>query len=478
MAIVRDVDAFYGVMVRRKGQRCDVLGVLRGERGCGQWQEFAEKANAWARGIDEHCRDSVLGFDAGHVGFYRISLPAAGDQELDAMVALQAESLLPLPVEQMKLAWRGDIVEPGKLGVTIAASRLEVVLGFWRQVQECEHGRVLIESEGVVSAWRGLFGEAGGKDGVVVAIGRGKTHICLVRDGQLVLGVVSEVGRDDLAGEAGKQYAEQLGQDVLGALERFADAGGGSGSGIGDGLSNGIYVLSDGGSLIGQAVEHLGQMGLGVQEVVLNGDGEAVGCGEGVAIEDVFECLVGVGLAMIGNTGDGDSALDLFAGMLGGQGDLCSRSRWVWPLKVTAPIAAGLLVVLLVVWYCCDVARCRATAEALAKINSGSDVKVKKDIAARRVNVLELIGDIQECEVEGIMLDSIAFRRGQPVSVVGHTKEAKNVRQFQKKLVDHRDIKEPRPQGIHEDKKKKETRFTMKFRYKNYCKKVKDGRYR
>ena len=77
---------------------------------------------------------TVGGFDSGRAAFYRIQVPDVKSDQMSNLVEMQAEALLPLPMDQMEIAWRSH-KEEGKSEVTIAAARLNQLERYQREIE-------------------------------------------------------------------------------------------------------------------------------------------------------------------------------------------------------------------------------------------------------------------------------------------------------------------------------------------------------
>ena len=99
---------------------------------------------------------AVLGLDGGGVAFYRIKVPPVDDDQLDSIVRMQAESLLPLPADQMQMVWRAADAVDGKRSCSIAAARSDQLRRFVSDAGDSV-SQILLDAEAVVKAWMELF---------------------------------------------------------------------------------------------------------------------------------------------------------------------------------------------------------------------------------------------------------------------------------------------------------------------------------
>ena len=100
---------------------------------------------------------TVGGFDSGRAAFYRIEVPEVKSEQMDSLVRMQAESLLPLPIEQMEVAWRSHKSGEGKAEITIAAARLLQLERYRREMERFGPRRIYLSGEAVVKVWRDIL---------------------------------------------------------------------------------------------------------------------------------------------------------------------------------------------------------------------------------------------------------------------------------------------------------------------------------
>jgi len=92
-----------------------------------------------------------------------------------------------------------------------------------------------------------------------------------------------------------------------------------------------------------------------------------------------------------------------------------------------------------------------------------------KTVARQRqkTDLLELLNRINSVEGNGIMLDSLEFKQGKPVTVSGQAPGAEQLYKFQESLLSKKGIRNVRIQSAPQDTKSKKLRFTMSFDYKS-----------
>ncbi len=449
----------------REGSEKD-LALFAGE--CGLSIEQGDKA------IKDGEKTVVVGFNSAGVALYRIWMPELKEKEMAGAVRLQAETWLPLPAEQVELAWRTGRTRNGEVAVTIAVGRKERLQGFLGNIGGMKPAKILLDCEGVVRVWRAFFSQegrltAGGRDGdaVVMSMGARSTQVSLVNDGRLANAAVLDVGVDALsAGETVEQteITESFVQDARGVLELFGCAEPGD-------LP--VFVLSDGSDVIASIVSLLRSAGLDAMEALpLAG---SLKTAEGLGIKELYEYRVPTGLALMEL--EGEAGLNIFE-QLYRPFEVDEKKSWLYELKVAAVAAAVMLLALVIVSYAVDVASPGVIERRLKASVSEADMnvlvqkkKLIKAVAAERPDLLEILNYVNAKESRGILLDSFQFKKGQPVSISGQADNPDVLYKFQETLLTQKGISGVEIQNASKDPKGDKYKFTIIFHYKNFTKK-------
>ncbi|MFB0524766.1 MAG: hypothetical protein ACETVZ_04455, partial [Phycisphaerae bacterium] len=225
------------VQITKQGEAFEVLWAKSSKGGDADWPRFASECGLSVGPAEKTKADGdktvVVGFGSAGVAFYHLDLPEAKEEEMTAMVRLQAETLLPLPAEKMETTWRTQRVQDGKVTITIAAARREHLQRFVENVRSLEPAEILLDCEAIVRAWKELFyGDE--KDALIVSLSARSTQVCLAEDGRLSNAVVLDMGTEDfletandLLDSAHKAEPEQTEtterfiQDIKSALQSF-----------------------------------------------------------------------------------------------------------------------------------------------------------------------------------------------------------------------------------------------------------------
>ena len=476
-AIAQDGNKLKAVKLGKQGAFFQVLWTKSSEAGDLDWKAFELECGLVAEttGKDKNSNGNmvVAGFDSAGVVFYRLDLPTVPEKEIAAMVKLQAEARLPLPAEQMELAWRVGQVQNGKVPVTIAAARKELLEKFVENVRGFEPEKILLDCEGIVKAWRAFF-SGDGRNAVVVSMTPRNTQVCLAQNGRLSNAVVLDMGTEDFAQTtqglsdfaAGRledqtETTERFVQDIRSVLELFGY------SGLA-GLP--VFVLSDNSVVHEAIVSSLKSAGLNVRAAFPQI--ERLDTKTSLSSEDIYEYRVPIGLALTALDGDTDG-LNIFEHLYTPPGEVKSR-HWLSSAKTAYAIAAVMLVLLVIVAYAVDVASPGAIEKRLA--NTDIDLLIQrqrliKSVASQRPDLLELLNKINSGDNKGIVLDKLDFKKGRLASISGQTKDAEQMYKFQRSLLAIKGITDVKIQNPSRDNKTKKLKFTMTFHYKNFTKK-------
>jgi hypothetical protein len=81
---------------------------------------------------------------------------------------------------------------------------------------------------------------------------------------------------------------------------------------------------------------------------------------------------------------------------------------------------------------------------------------------------LELLNKINTKDSGGILLDSVDFKKGRPVSISGQSPGTDQLYKFQATLLSKKGITKVIIQNTSKDAKSKKLKFTMNFHYKGF----------
>jgi len=472
IAAAREDARFKAIEVRRLDHHVEVMWTKSLPVENRTWSGFAAECGLGGNpgGRDKTSKrhsPAVVGLDLTGVAFYRISTPTVDEHETAAIVRMQAESLLPLPPDQIEVAWRASPSNNGNVDVTIAAVRKEHVHKFAASVRDFRPRHIFLSCEGTAKAWQGLFAERE-REAFLVSIGEENTQVCLVQNGLVTRAGVLDIDTTDLAPSAGDGVAASL----PGAVERFAHdlrimlaSFGWNETG-----SRPVLVLSDGGEAIQRIANLLN--GAGVPAKVSVPSIEHLKAPVGFGAKEAYEYRTPLGLAMIALEKP-SATLSLFDRVLEEQEQQKAASAWR-SVVLAGAAAAAMLIALLVTAYLTDVASAKRW-DALARRPEFQAVLQQqaliKTIARHRPDILEMLTEISAGENEEIVLDNLHFKKGQAVSVTGQAGNMEQMWKFQANLREQKGIKDAEIVSAAPDTKTKKIKFTITFQYKEFTKK-------
>lgn len=472
IAIIEQEKEYKAAVLSKKGSGCEI--------------HYTRSAGAAGLSIGDFCRQVtsavnlpdiqkgrrihyVFGYESRQTAFYPLRIPSAARDELDALVRLQAEDLLPLPMAQMTLAWRAGHSQNGKVPVTLAASRTESLTAFFHRLEEWKPDKIALESEAVVKACHTLH--PGLEDEfLLVCPARKNTQIYQVQH-HLVTGVLTA---DKDAEPAQKADLSETNlapflQTLYSALKTF---------GLQNQKEYPVYILTHDGWPSPEAVTELARTGLNVKS--LSFSAEHLHNWKGADSLDVSFWLAPLGLAMMALDAD-TGALNLFETILPSAAQR-KKSRSLLKLKYSLTAALLLLIALPLVLYGLDRARLKKMETALTRSEVKTSLaqlereeKLKKAIARQRPDILSLLRILTDSAPEGILLDSFHFKKGQPVRLLGNFQDKNKLYEFTEKLQQQKGIQKVRILSQSRDNKKNQSIFTLTFEYQYFCSRQKTG---
>jgi hypothetical protein len=500
IAATKEEARFQAVEVRKHDNTFEVLWTRSLPAAEGTWTGFAAACGV-ATGRDGHDRLSrrhaaaVVGLDSTGVAFYRVTAPAVESQEMASIVRMQAESLLPLPPDQIEVAWRATPATNGNVDITIAAARREYLHKFAGSVHDFRPGRIWLSCEGMAHAWQRLFSERQPR-AVLLSFGAQHTQLCLVQDGLVmqaaVLGAgMADLREDDLVPESGTAtpspasaanpvaaLAGMIPDEGRGeshhppSIERFAqDVRTVLGSfGWDESASWAILVLSDGSESMNRIVASLNAAGLPVKVSVP--EARNLRLPAGFKPEDLYEYRTALGLSLLALERP-SGTLDLFERIVAEQEKEKVTSAWR-NVFFAAGAALVALVALLATAYLTDVAAARRWTDLAARPDfeaARQHQALVKTVARHRPDLLELLATVNSGKNDGIVLDSFHFKKGQAVTMAGQAGNTEQMWAFEKNLKAQKDLANVALMNPTQDTKTKKVKFTITFSYKSFSRK-------
>ena len=343
IAIVKTDDEFRAVELQEQNGTIQILWAKNSKADETDWQAFAAECGLSVGSIEQTSLDNdshkivVVGFDSAGTAFYSVKMPVVEEKEIEAIVKLQAESRLPLPVEQMELAWRTSQKKNGQVVITMAAARKQNLQAFVNKVKSIQPAQILPDCEGIVKAWRTIFSEHE-RNAVIINAGTRNTQVCLVEDGQLSNSVALDMGIEDIyQGQAEEtETTERFIQDMRSIVDLFGNK---------QSAESPVFVLSDGSTTYVSLVSALRLAGLNARmaspkPVVFMGRKK-------FSIKDIYKYRAPIGLALMALDTDTDK-LNLFEHLYNPAGEEKNK-HWLLTPKVVYTVAAVMLALFVLV---------------------------------------------------------------------------------------------------------------------------------
>ncbi len=420
---------------------------------------------------------SVVGLDPTGVAFYRVTAPTVESQDMAAIVRMQTESLLPLPPDQIEIAWRSLPGTNGNVEISIAAARREYLQKFSGSVRDFRPGRILLSCEGMAQAWQNLFSERQPR-ALLVSLSAENTQVCAVQNGLVTQAAVLATGMTDLencglTGDSTQaegpgdgsphnpKLLEQFAQDMRTVLGSF---------GWDESMNWPILVLSDGGKAVGRIVEWLNATGLPVKASVP--EPRNLKLPAGIKVEDIYDYRTPLGLSLIALEKPA-GALNLFERIAEQEEQEKLTSAWRSVILAGA-IAVAVLIALLATVYLTDVAAAKRWTEVVNRPEfeaARQHQALLKTVARYRPDMLELLATISAGKSDGIVLDTLHFKKGQIVTITGQAGNTEQMWAYEKSLREQKDLTNVTIMNPTQDSKTRKIKFTITFGYKSFSKK-------
>lgn len=469
VAIVKDDNQLKGVELRKKDGFFELLWTRGAEDENTDWGQFSSECRILSGSGDgdggHSGKQFILGYNSAGTIFHHTKVPQVGEKEIASIVELQAESRLPLPSEQIEMAWRTEPVVDGEVGITIAVARKEQLQSFARNVQSIRPEKILLDCEGIVKAWWTIFSETE-KKAVVLSMGVWNSLVCLVEDGRLINAVVLDVGMEDFPPEGAREQnetTERFIQDLRSVLVLFGRTGE-------ENLP--VCILSDGNALHDTIVSALQTAHFNARASLP--DVHRIRTSIEPDAGMFYQYRAPIGLALLALEG-GNNELNIFSDVYSPTHKKEKKNKLSSPIFAGA-LAAVMLLLLALVAYAVDAKKPGAIEKRLESSFSDTDINelVKRQelirtVAQERPDMLSLLKLVNESGENGITLNSLQFKKGQLVTIGGQAGQNDQLRDFEKTLQGKKGIEEVTCTPT-TDSKGKKINFKMTFHYKNFTK--------
>ncbi|MCU0917545.1 MAG: hypothetical protein MUC88_23715 [Planctomycetes bacterium] len=294
--------------------------------------------------------------------------------------------------------------------------------------------------------------------------------MCLVDNGEVAHAAVLGTTMGDLAASGGQDgpgpanhLVERFAQDMKTILGSF----GWNGSSRWP-----ILVLSDGGAAFDRIVASLNAADLPARASVP--DVRRLKTPAGFTVRELYEYRTPLGLSLLALEKP-SGVLNLFERIAEQEEQQKTISAWRNVLLAGAA-AVLVLVILIVTSYWTDVAAAQRWTELAAKPEFEAQRQhqtMLKTVARHRPDLLQLLADVNAGSNDGVVLDTLHFKKGQVVTVTGQAASMEQVWKFEANL------RGQKAKGIDTvvlanqvvDAKTRRIKFTITFTYKSFSKK-------
>ena len=421
-------------------------------------QEDLIRRFAAARAISRR-EDSVMGIDLKGIAFYRLEIPPVDDAQIESLVAMQIEMMLPLPPDQMQIAFHADDIKNSARLVTVAVARKQGLKKHADFARACQTSNIMLNCQGLVKAFSSLY-NCPQDTFVIVNIRTADTQLLLTEKGRLLHAITLDVGSQELSesNDFTSSQNELFLHDLTGAVDLFAEK---------TDHKPQVVVLSSDVFLTDVVVTACNDTEITAGPAVYNGD--HIKAGNVFDDEEPLQYLEAIGLAMFAIEGD-TSKIDLFREL----------SEPKTKKKEKNPLTS--LIVSLVIFTALLMAALYISVELNTRYLASYDnkdvdqliemQKARKYVAAQRPDLLDLLAEISKDAPKGMMIDSFSFKKGQPVTISGNAKDAEEVFKFQEFLAGKKNISKVNIAISPADKKTKKTPYKITFHYKHWAKKT------
>jgi hypothetical protein len=398
---------------------------------------------------------TVLGIDPPGVAFYNIEIPLVPDAQLDSIVRMQAETILPLPLSQMEIAYHCGRVVADKCYVTIAAGRsvqLNAEMGF---AKECKASGIVLSSQGTVKAFDTLF-NAPQQKYIILNMRKNDTQVLLSEDSKLVHAARLDIGIDDLS-NADPQAGEMFIYDLRNTLDMF---------GLDISGDTAMYVFSESEQLTEKVVAGLNEVQIFAQAAELKP--HAIISESPLSGEDICEYLDTIGSALLSLDED-NPPLNLFSELY----NLKKKKKKATGLVPLIRAAVIFAIMLVATFFTLN----HLNKLELAKYDNDEIDKLvslqntRRLIAGQRPDILKMLTLINKDAPSGMTVDSISFKKGEKSIIASHAKNYDQIIKMQNFLSSKKDFTEVKIQNPNFDEKTKKYSFKINFHYKKWNRK-------
>jgi len=396
---------------------------------------------------------AVVGVDLEGIAFYNIEVPDVAGDQLDSIVRMQAEALLPLPIDQMDIAYQERKVFAGRKNVVVSTARKQQIKSHLSFAEKCGAGNILLNCQATARTFSKLFDVSEDRF-IVLNIRSDDSYVLLCEGGVLAGATKLDVGLDGLSESLSGMASETSDlfvHDLRNALEMLDQDNSGRTT---------LYVLS--GAFAASEKIAAGLKEININAAVTLPRTDVITSDTGVTTKDICVYLDVICVAVEALERQ-NSAGGLFANSL-------SKKKKVKKKNPMAPLVSSAVFFVLVALASFYVLITINKKELESYQNDQIDQLLSKQnyqrlIAERRPDLLDLMTKISEEAPSGTTVNSISFKKGQPVVLACESKNLDEIIKFQKFLISKKGFTDVNFKKPKLDAKSKKLSFNMEFHY-------------
>ncbi len=411
----------------------------------------------------------IICFDRIRPAFYEIPLPPVKEDQVESAIAIQAETILPLPPDRMRFDWKTFASTNGSNAILAAvnASLQDRIEATARSLQP-DH--ILLTAEAITAAAVNLF-DAQDSPRTVIYIAAKTTWICFVNQGQLAGGACCDAGLDDLlmTDSIDRDIAEQLAQDIFHTVSthpRFKDQP--------------VEIIQCPDARFAMLADYLATLSLNVKMIRPYTERVTLPPSESVQADSaIYDWLIPLGLGFAG-LAQPANRFELFPAL--------HYQPQVRKVKIHAPglgisLVAALLMAVVLIFssYGKTIAQCRIADRQIESLEKKfkemypesspeqwhSLQNTRKTLNPMRPDILELWGLLHEKTPQNIQMNSITCIHGEPVRIYAQAggNDKKVVYDYQDIFIALKGVEKVILSPITYNDKEKRQYFTLSFEY-------------
>lgn len=390
-----------------------------------------------------------VGADTTQTVFFAFKTPLVEGVKLTAIIHAQAETLLPMALSQASFTWRmvhqDSTTQDGFLAV--------VRRSYYQELCNAVPGRVesiLPDAAGLVKGWAGVF-ESTPEKSVLIQI---RKHSCI-----LAVSEAEKLVRAAAVDVEDSSLTTVVAHDLTGVLDTMELP-----------RSTPIYITGEE-EIASALCRELAQAGRSVQRWRLS-ENKISALGIRDKLTEIRNRPETLGLAI--------AALD----EQGGNYDFIRlpRTEEVQDAVVDKKglirglaIAAVFLILLIGGIYWTSARQLEAIEQNLSAAYHGTTgqailarQQMRDRISKARPDMLELLSTIGSCMDKDMLVDSISFKKGQPVRIAAKARSFEQVNAFHKKLQEQSCFKDVKLISPTLDERRSQVQFTITLAYRNF----------